>query len=203
MRTEGCRDIVWHVLIPCRCDGAKPRCYHCKRRCEETCEYDAVLRRRGPGKKNKAKQLEEAERAGANLSPDMGGMAGSQISGLNMGFGGLAGASGVGVAGAGAGMPARGLGGDVEMGGIYPEMGMGVDMGMGMGMGSSLGMMPQAGMAMGIGPGMAMGDGGALGAPPFGHEGSPDEESGGAHGQGFHRAPLVLGSRFVMSTERG
>jgi hypothetical protein len=40
------------VLIG-RCDGVKPKCRNCDRRGEEICEYDAVLRRRGPGKNNK------------------------------------------------------------------------------------------------------------------------------------------------------
>lgn len=38
-----------------RCNGARPRCHHCARRGEEQCSYDATLRRRGPGKKNKDK----------------------------------------------------------------------------------------------------------------------------------------------------
>ncbi|WVN90127.1 uncharacterized protein L203_105362 [Cryptococcus depauperatus CBS 7841] len=40
-----------------KCDGVKPRCFHCVKRGEEVCEYEAVLRRRGPGKQNR-KRLE-------------------------------------------------------------------------------------------------------------------------------------------------
>ncbi|KAL7425289.1 hypothetical protein Q5752_000977 [Cryptotrichosporon argae] len=36
-----------------KCDGERPRCAHCKRRPQDICEYDAVLRRRGPGRNNK------------------------------------------------------------------------------------------------------------------------------------------------------
>ncbi|WVW81610.1 hypothetical protein I302_103605 [Kwoniella bestiolae CBS 10118] len=39
-----------------KCNGEKPKCYHCHRRGEETCLYEAVLRRRGPGKHNKEKK---------------------------------------------------------------------------------------------------------------------------------------------------
>ncbi|RXK37292.1 hypothetical protein M231_05434 [Tremella mesenterica] len=40
-----------------KCDGARPKCHHCSRRNEDVCEYDAILRRRGPGKKNKNSHL--------------------------------------------------------------------------------------------------------------------------------------------------
>ncbi|WWD22254.1 hypothetical protein CI109_106745 [Kwoniella shandongensis] len=36
-----------------KCNGDRPRCYHCARRGEEACTYDPVLRRRGKGKNNK------------------------------------------------------------------------------------------------------------------------------------------------------
>jgi hypothetical protein len=40
--------------LPCpiRCDGERPTCSHCQRR-NLACSYDAVIRRRGPGKKKK------------------------------------------------------------------------------------------------------------------------------------------------------
>ncbi|WRT63464.1 uncharacterized protein IL334_000369 [Kwoniella shivajii] len=41
-----------------KCNGEKPNCYHCHRRGETTCSYEAVLRRRGPGKNNKEKEKE-------------------------------------------------------------------------------------------------------------------------------------------------
>ncbi|OCF59837.1 hypothetical protein L486_02510 [Kwoniella mangroviensis CBS 10435] len=39
-----------------KCNGEKPKCFHCHRRGEETCVYEAILRRRGPGKHNKEKK---------------------------------------------------------------------------------------------------------------------------------------------------
>ncbi len=36
-----------------RCDGTRPQCHNCARRNEGVCEYDPVLRRRGPGRKPK------------------------------------------------------------------------------------------------------------------------------------------------------
>lgn len=51
-----------------RCDGARPKCHHCKRRNEEGCIYDAVLRRRGPGKK--AKKRGGRGRSGSSGSED-------------------------------------------------------------------------------------------------------------------------------------
>lgn len=44
-----------------RCDGVKPKCHHCSRRNEDSCVYDTVLRRRGPGKKNKSKSGSSGE----------------------------------------------------------------------------------------------------------------------------------------------
>jgi hypothetical protein len=51
-----------------RCDGARPKCYHCSRRNEDCCSYDVVLRRRGPGRKNKAKQRSSGATPGAATS---------------------------------------------------------------------------------------------------------------------------------------
>jgi hypothetical protein len=52
-----------------RCDGARPKCFHCSRRKEDCCSYDVVLRRRGPGRKNKTKQKSEG---GSEVSLDDG-----------------------------------------------------------------------------------------------------------------------------------
>ncbi|WWC85627.1 uncharacterized protein L201_000492 [Kwoniella dendrophila CBS 6074] len=38
-----------------KCNGEKPKCFHCHRRGEDVCVYEAILRRRGPGKHNKEK----------------------------------------------------------------------------------------------------------------------------------------------------
>ncbi|WWC67001.1 uncharacterized protein I206_100908 [Kwoniella pini CBS 10737] len=40
-----------------KCNGEKPKCFHCDRRGEDSCIYEAILRRRGPGKHNKEKTL--------------------------------------------------------------------------------------------------------------------------------------------------
>lgn len=48
-------------VLMIRCDGARPKCHHCTRRNEPLCEYDTVLRRRGPGKKTK-KSAQEGDR---------------------------------------------------------------------------------------------------------------------------------------------
>jgi len=42
----------------------KPKCHHCKRKGEDVCQYDTVLRRRGPGKKNKRKKDDEDSSSG-------------------------------------------------------------------------------------------------------------------------------------------
>ncbi|ORY32000.1 hypothetical protein BCR39DRAFT_525132 [Naematelia encephala] len=42
-----------------KCDGERPKCHHCSRRKEDECVYDAVLRRRGPGKKSKKEKERE------------------------------------------------------------------------------------------------------------------------------------------------
>jgi hypothetical protein len=48
----------------------KPKCFHCSRKGEELCRYDAVLKRRGPGKKNKRKRGQDDEdSSGAEVSP--------------------------------------------------------------------------------------------------------------------------------------
>ncbi|OCF33190.1 hypothetical protein I316_05235 [Kwoniella heveanensis BCC8398] len=39
-----------------KCNGERPKCYHCTRRGEDACTYEAILRRRGPGKHNKEKK---------------------------------------------------------------------------------------------------------------------------------------------------
>ncbi|WWC57986.1 uncharacterized protein I303_100521 [Kwoniella dejecticola CBS 10117] len=44
-----------------KCNGEKPKCFHCHRRGEDTCVYEAILRRRGPGKHNKEKPPKEAK----------------------------------------------------------------------------------------------------------------------------------------------
>ncbi|ORX34535.1 hypothetical protein BD324DRAFT_610110 [Kockovaella imperatae] len=36
-----------------KCNGVRPKCANCVRRNEDSCEYDTVLRRRGPGRNNK------------------------------------------------------------------------------------------------------------------------------------------------------
>ncbi|WVR03322.1 hypothetical protein IAU60_000313 [Kwoniella sp. DSM 27419] len=57
----GKRPIPEKTVIAChhcrlkklKCDGERPRCYHCSRRGMDDCTYEAVLKRRGPGKHNK------------------------------------------------------------------------------------------------------------------------------------------------------
>ena len=53
-----------------RCDGGKPKCRNCERRGEDACEYDATLRRRGPGKHNK-KYKEKARSRGKDKLGDL------------------------------------------------------------------------------------------------------------------------------------
>ncbi|KAK8845306.1 hypothetical protein IAR55_006019 [Kwoniella newhampshirensis] len=49
-----------------KCNGDRPRCFHCARRGEEACTYDPVLRRRGKGRKNKKKGSAGSDRSGSN-----------------------------------------------------------------------------------------------------------------------------------------
>ena len=44
-----------------KCDGGRPKCSTCLKKGEEMCEYDAVLRRRGPGKNNKKDKAEKGK----------------------------------------------------------------------------------------------------------------------------------------------
>ncbi|WVQ93896.1 hypothetical protein IAU59_000974 [Kwoniella sp. CBS 9459] len=47
-----------------KCNGERPRCYHCTRRGEDACMYEAILRRRGPGRNNKEKKSKDDGKKG-------------------------------------------------------------------------------------------------------------------------------------------
>lgn len=68
-RTE--RIAMWQSMLMTRCDGARPRCHHCSRRDDEPCVYDAVLKRRGPGRCNKGKGSKRRQRAAVKVEVEV------------------------------------------------------------------------------------------------------------------------------------
>ncbi|WVF66275.1 hypothetical protein IAT40_001015 [Kwoniella sp. CBS 6097] len=67
-----------------KCNGERPKCYHCTRRGEDACTYEAILRRRGPGKNNKEKKSKD-EITKSHSTDDHDGTADSSLGGLNGG----------------------------------------------------------------------------------------------------------------------
>ncbi|KZV82270.1 hypothetical protein EXIGLDRAFT_350556 [Exidia glandulosa HHB12029] len=60
--------ILWRSGRKLKCDGGKPTCGNCERR-RQPCTYDPVIKRRGPGKKTRARAGQEGQ-AGEAPTPE-------------------------------------------------------------------------------------------------------------------------------------
>lgn len=66
-----------------KCDGNRPTCSNCERR-RQPCAYDAVIKRRGPGKKTRARQHQQGQ-ADPTPEPEQAQVAGpSTVPGAHM-----------------------------------------------------------------------------------------------------------------------